>query len=238
MTAGNFPRGEYLRLRQLTVPWCKSPSDEVTPTHHSNSTDYFQQLADGAPVMIWMSGLDMGCFYFNRAWLDFRGRTTEQEFGNGWAKGVHPEDLQRCVNHYVGCFERRIAFAMSYRLQNAAGEYKWILDRGAPHFLPDGTFLGFFGGCAEIEVETPIVRNAELGPVLVDMREFARKLAAEEAGAGSAVSMKKQLEAFARQTHEEQQEQARRRQHAAAEMKQLATDMIAYGKLGAGAFVP
>ena len=75
--------------------------------------DFFQQLADGAPVMIWMSGLDMGCFYFNRAWLDFRGRTLAQESGNGWAEGVHPDDLERCVNHYVSCFERRIAFEVS-----------------------------------------------------------------------------------------------------------------------------
>ena len=56
--------------------------------NHSESApnpdvEFFQQLADGAPVMIWMSGMDMGCFYFNRTWLDFRGRTLRQESGNG-----------------------------------------------------------------------------------------------------------------------------------------------------------
>src|SRR5688572_16933497 len=85
--------------------------------------EYFQQLADGAQVMIWMSGLNLGCFYFNRAWLDYRGRTHEEEFGNGWAEGVHPDDLAACVQHYVSSFEHRAAFAMSYRLQHHSGEY-------------------------------------------------------------------------------------------------------------------
>jgi PAS domain S-box-containing protein len=211
--------------------------DAVLPK--ASPPDFFQELADGAPVMIWMSGLDMGCFYFNRAWLDFRGRTVEQEFGNGWAEGVHPEDLQRCVSHYISCFERRIAFAMSYRLQNAAGEYKWILDRGAPHYLPDLTFLGFFGGCAGIEVQTAIDRNAQLGPSLMAMRDFARGLAMAAAATLQPVAGRKhQLETSARQAQEQQEDLARRRLHAAAEMEQLATDMAAYGNIGPGVCVP
>lgn len=214
-----------------------TPDATSSPNSALTNHDFFRELADGAPVMIWMSGLDMGCFYFNRAWLDFRGRTLEQEFGNGWAEGVHPEDLERCVNHYIGCFERRMAFAMSYRLLNAAGDYRWIFDRGVPHSLPDGTFLGFFGGCAEVELETPVVRNAELGPAIVAMREFARRLAAEEAASMQPDDSNKQrLESFARKTHEAHVERAR--SYAAAEMAQLATDMVAYRQLRPGQFIP
>lgn len=190
--------------------------------------------------MIWMSGLDMGCFYFNRSWLDFRGRILEQEFGNGWAEGVHPEDLQRCVNHYVGCFERRIAFAMSYRLQNTAGDYIWILDRGAPHYLPDGTFLGFFGGCAEIETETPIVRSGELGPALKAMKDFAGQVAAEGGGALRALprTAAGSLQTYARNVRDEHEERARRLQLAAREFEQLAEDMGAYRQIPNGACIP
>lgn len=183
--------------------------------------------------MIWMSGLDMGCFYFNRAWLEFRGRTVEQEFGNGWAEGVHPEDLERCVSHYVGCFERRIAFAMSYRLQDRQGDFRWILDRGAPHYLPDGTFLGFFGGCAEIEIETPVVRNAELSRSLVAMSAFARRLASGEAAVGGRSA--RSLQSYARELHEQHQERLR---HAVGEMEKLAADMASFGQIPRGACLP
>jgi PAS domain S-box-containing protein len=142
--------------------------------------DYFQTLADGAPVMIWMSGVDKLCYYFNRAWLDFRGRTTDEESGNGWAEGVHPDDLARCLSHYIASFDARLPFVMTYRLRHASGEYRWILDRGAPHSLPDGRFLGYYGGCAELDRRPPYLRSRELRASLVELRDFARDIAADE----------------------------------------------------------
>ncbi|QUS60878.1 diguanylate cyclase [Synechocystis sp. PCC 7338] len=110
----------------------------------------FFNLADHAPILIWMSGLDKGCFYFNRPWLDFTGRTLQQEEGNGWAEGVHPDDFQRCLDTYVQAFDARQPFTMEYRLRNAAGEYRWLLDNGIPHFTSDGKFLGYIGSCVDI----------------------------------------------------------------------------------------
>lgn len=202
--------------------------------------DYFQQLADGAPVMIWMSGLDMGCYYFNRAWLDFRGRTLEQEQGNGWAEGVHPEDMERCVNHYVGCFERRLSFAMSYRLQHHTGDYRWILDRGAPHSLPDGTFLGYYGGCAEIMDDTLIPRHAQLHSSLTAMKSFARQIASE--GVVSMRALKSSTEVSlrdrARHRHEEHTERVALANHAASELRRLADDMVSHAEIECPACVP
>jgi len=207
--------------------------DSSARTPPFRDEDYFQRLADGAPVLIWMAGLDMGCFYFNRAWLDFRGRTLEQEQGNGWAEGVHPEDVQRCVRHYVGCFEQRAPFAMSYRLMNRAGEYRWILDRGAPHFGTDGTFLGFYGGCAETEGDRAIERIAQLRTGLAALGEFARQqasaaLPAVDAGKGPAD--KQSLEAVARAHYASHLAQ----QHAAAQIGRLADDMLTYGRIDHG----
>jgi PAS domain S-box-containing protein len=192
------------------------PSEDASPARDQS----FQQLADGAPVMIWMSGLDMGCFYFNHAWLDFRGRTLAQEAGNGWAEGVHPQDVQRCVNHYVGCFERRVAFAMTYRLQDRNGQYLWLLDRGAPHYRADGTFLGFYGGCAEIERQTPLLRATQLRACLTEMSEFARDLATIEAAGAGIETTDRDL------------------RHAAKQLEQLAADMLELDQLPRGACVP
>ncbi|HEX7863179.1 MAG TPA: PAS domain-containing protein [Verrucomicrobiae bacterium] len=141
--------------------------------------EYFQHLADGAPVMIWMSGADMGCFYFNTAWLQYRGRTLSQEFGNGWAEGVHPEDLERCVQHYVSSFQQRVPFVMSYRLQHHTTEYRWILDRGSPHYTATGEFLGFFGGCAETPADSAVERIQSLRESLDQMSQLAARIATE-----------------------------------------------------------
>ena len=106
--------------------------------------------------MIWRSRLDKLCDYFNKYWLEFTGRTYEQEFGNGWAEGVHPDDLDFCVQTYVTAFDRREAFLMEYRLKNRNGEYRWIRDFGRPFYDLDNTFLGYIGSCFDI---TPIKDN-------------------------------------------------------------------------------
>lgn len=192
----------------------------------------FLSLAQRAPVMIWMSGLDMGCFYFNSAWLNFRGRLLVQEYGNGWAEGVHPDDLDRCVAHYTGCFKERVPFVMKYRLQHYSGAYHWILDRGAPHYTTDGRFLGFFGGCAET-VELPrAALNRQLRTSLSGVATFARELA--EARMGSLASGSGTItpwKIFAHNMRHATGERAREMRHAIDEIERLAIDMVAHADI-------
>ncbi len=110
----------------------------------------FRIMADSAPVLIWVAGLDKLCYWFNKGWLDFTGRTIEQEMGNGWAEGVHAEDFARCLDFYVSNFDQRKPFRMEYRLRHHSGEYRWIDDHGVPRFDSDGTFLGYIGSCVDI----------------------------------------------------------------------------------------
>ena len=110
----------------------------------------FRALADTAPVLVWMSGLDKGCTYFNQPWLTFTGRTYEQERGAGWAEGVHPDDMAHCLATYEQSFDARIPFSMEYRLRRADGIYRWVLDIGIPRLTPQGEFVGYIGSCVDI----------------------------------------------------------------------------------------
>jgi PAS domain S-box-containing protein len=141
----------------------------------------FRTMADGAPVLLWMAGTDGLCNFFNKGWLEFRGRTEEQERGTGWASGVHPEDFQRCIHVYMESFVDRRAFRMEYRLRRFDGEYRWILDEGAPRYAPDGSFAGFIGSCIDIselrELQTRLDlrvrdRTAELAATVQELEAF------------------------------------------------------------------
>jgi PAS domain S-box-containing protein len=126
---------------------CESSHAEKTMRE---SEERFRLVADTAPVLIWMSGPDKLCTYFNKPWLDFTGRSIDSELGNGWAEGVHPEDLQRCLETYTKSFDRREKFRMEYRLRGYDGEYRWILDIGVPRFNEDGSFAGYIGSGVDV----------------------------------------------------------------------------------------
>ena len=114
------------------------------------SEERFRNMADTAPVMIWVSGADKQCTFFNKPWLTFTGRTMEQERGTGWAEDVHPDDLARCFATYSESFDARQDFQMEYRLRRFDGEYRWVLDNGIPRFTPDGVFAGYIGSAIDI----------------------------------------------------------------------------------------
>ncbi len=114
------------------------------------SRDEFEHIANTAPVMIWMSGREMGATWFNTSWLAFRGRSLEAELGRGWTEGVHPDDLDRLLGAYEAHFGRREPLRIEYRLRNAGGQHRWIDEVATPNIEADGTFRGYIGACVDI----------------------------------------------------------------------------------------
>jgi PAS domain S-box-containing protein len=141
------------------------------------SEERFRIVADAAPVLIWMSGVDKLCTFFNKPWLEFTGHSLEQETGNGWAEGVHPDDLQKCLKIYAEAFDARKPFVMQYRLRRYDGEYRWLSDQGVARYDSNGKFAGYIGSCLDV---TELMKKEEA------LREFEERvvLAAEAAHLG------------------------------------------------------
>jgi PAS domain S-box-containing protein len=147
----------------------------------------FRRLADAAPVLIWQAGLDRKCVWFNQRWLAFTGRTMAQELGDGWTEGVHPADLERCVRTYVEAFDARRPFEMEYRLRRHDGQWRWLLDHGAPIETPDGQFAGFIGSCYDVTerraAEQALRRSDEFHAVIAELAsDFAFTARVEPGG--------------------------------------------------------
>ena len=159
--------GSPLRLRGVSMDITERKSaDEAL----RESEARFHTMADTAPVMIWMADTDKLCTFFNKGWLDFTGRTLEQELGHGWTEGVHREDFDHCVENYVNSFNARQEFTMEYRLRRYDGEYCWVQDHGVPRFESDGKFVGYIGTAIDITES----KRAE--KTLEKEREFLRQV--------------------------------------------------------------
>lgn len=120
------------------------------PAQQPLTRNEYRVLVEQSPLLIWRANTDAACDYFNERWLAFTGRSLQQEVGNGWAQGVHPDDFDRCLEIYLGSFGRREIFEMEYRLQRYDGEFRWLFDRGVPFFGDDGVFGGYVGSCIDI----------------------------------------------------------------------------------------
>jgi PAS domain S-box-containing protein len=143
------------------------------PTEPGDLDARFREVMDAAPVMIWVAGTDKGCVWFNRPWLKFTGRRMAQEVGAGWSEGVHPGDLDRCIEVYSSHFDARKDFRIQYRLRRHDGEYRWIDDTGIPRFARDGTFVGYIGSCIDIHEYREI--QSELRRRLLEIAELNRQ---------------------------------------------------------------
>jgi PAS domain S-box-containing protein len=122
------------------------------------SESRFRNLADTAPVMIWMTDPSALCVYCNKPWMEFTGRSLEDELGYGWADLIHPDEKSACIENFTTEFNKRRAFNYECRLKRQDGQYRWILNTGIPRFTTTNSFLGYIGSCIDI---TELKRSRE-----------------------------------------------------------------------------
>jgi two-component system NtrC family sensor kinase len=114
------------------------------------SRDFYLTLLETFPTLIWRCGADAKYDYFNQTWLDFTGRTREQEHGDGWIAGVHPEDRDFCLTTHSDAFQVRKPFKIKYRLRRHDAQYRWVVDMGRPFNDQEGNFAGYLGTCYDV----------------------------------------------------------------------------------------
>ncbi len=172
-----------LRMRGVSLDITARKQAEASARE---SEQRFLLMANAAPVLLWTSGTDKGCTFFNQTWLEFTGRSLEQELGTGWAEGVHPDDRAGCLKTYSEAFEAREPFTIEYRLRRRDGKYRWVLDHGVPRYDGEHVFLGYIGSCVdmterrEAETETQQTRQQLAHMTRVStMGELAGSLAHE-----------------------------------------------------------
>ncbi len=114
------------------------------------SDQRFRNMADHAPVMIWVSDADGECTYLNQRWYEFTGQSEEEALGRGWLDATHPDDVADTLATFVDANQRRVAFSLDYRLRRHDGTFRWAVDAAVPRFGGDGRFLGFVGSVLDI----------------------------------------------------------------------------------------
>lgn len=125
---------------------------------------HYRTLANSGQALVWTSNTQKQCDYFNQPWLDFTGRTLEQELGDGWMENIHPDDLDYCWAIFSNAADKREKFTMEYRLHHQSGVYRWIKDSGSPRYDSKGEYLGYIGHCLDI------TQNKEASNELLELK--------------------------------------------------------------------
>ena len=163
--------------KQIITSFIDITERKIAEETQRESETHFRTLANSGQALIWTSGIDKKCNYFNQPWLEFTGRSLEQELDDGWVEGVHPDDLQQCVDTYITAFDLHERFSMEYRVLHVSGEYRWIQDDGSPRFNSKGEFVGFIGHCLDIterkQTEMAILESGQLFSEMFDKSPVA-----------------------------------------------------------------
>ncbi|MDD2701787.1 MAG: CHASE domain-containing protein [Sideroxydans sp.] len=140
----------YFLITALTQSRAALNKTEIAVSELRKSEENLRVLARNESVLIWIAGPDKQCTYFNQVWLDFTGHKLEQEIGDGWIEGVHPNDRESCMQSFIMAFDARREFTLEYRLQHRSGKYRWIVDHGVPRYDDNGRFMGYIGSGVDI----------------------------------------------------------------------------------------
>ncbi|WP_159756737.1 PAS domain S-box protein [Sphingomonas sp. 8AM] len=165
------PVGTIIEARDLT-------EEKARDAALRESESRFRNMADHAPVMMWVTDRSGYCTYLNRHWYEFTGQTPGEAEGFGWLEATHPDDRQRAQEAFVLANTRHQSFRVEYRLRHVSGEYRWAIDAASPRFGDDGGYLGYVGSVIDIherrEAEEKLALSEEQLRLALDVAEIGQ----------------------------------------------------------------
>lgn len=160
---------ERNRLYELEIAKRKQNEQQLR-----ESEQHYRTLADGGSGLIWTTGTDQRCNYVNAPWLRFSGRTLDQQLELGWTEGVHPDDIEQCVQAFHAAFNQRLPVCLEYRMRRADGAFRWIKSECLPRYDSQGGFLGYIGFSLDITSEMDVAAELERRRDELEERVMAR----------------------------------------------------------------
>lgn len=127
----------------------------------NQSEQYFRELVDSSPAMLWVTREDGYCTYLSKQWYEFTGRQTHLDLGLGWTENIHPDDKEGAGIEFMRCSEQRVQYEVMFRLRRKDGQYRWVIDKGNPRFSSQGQFEGFMGTVIDIHEQVLAEKNIE-----------------------------------------------------------------------------
>lgn len=105
----------------------------------------FRNLADSAPVLMWISNLEGTREFVNRAYLEFLGLEGDAALGFDWRGLIHPDDMARITADEQRSLATGGDFIWEARYRRSNGDYPWIRSVSQRRYLPNGELAGYVG---------------------------------------------------------------------------------------------
>jgi PAS domain S-box-containing protein len=135
----------------VAIAWRDVTEQVVARKKVEESEARFRNMADHAPVMLWVTDPSGACVYLNRQWFEYTGQPRNAVLGEGWMGALHPDDVERVRANFRAANEMQVPFRTEYRLRQWDGEYRWFIDSAMPRFDGTGEFVGYIGSVIDIE---------------------------------------------------------------------------------------
>ncbi len=129
---------------------------DITARRHAEaqrreSEARFRNLAEHAPIILWVADSQGECTYVNQSWFEFSGQSPDQALGHGFFQFVHPDDAAESERLFRDATARHAPWQHECRVRCRDGSFRLMIDTASPRFGPDGEFLGYLGLLIDIQ---------------------------------------------------------------------------------------